>query len=171
MAMRRTTVLLGMALLAGDCTAPSQVPYNLTTPFSDADFAPWTGSGPAALEGQAFLKTVGGDVKTCAGEDVGLLPATAYNREIVQSIRSGHENLVNRSGAADPYTRHSICDAQGNFSFVSLPAGTWIVWTNVEWTVLLSDTAASHEGGRLIREITLSPGENSVILADRDLMQ
>ena len=70
------TFILGLTL-AG--CVQSRPPYALRTPFLDSDFRPWSKPGPAAISGQAFLRTVGGDVKTCAGQDVSLMPGTQYN--------------------------------------------------------------------------------------------
>ena len=160
--------MIAMAFGLVACTAPSQVPYALTTPYSEADFRPSGGPGPASVTGPAFMKTVGGEVRTCAGEDVALFPATAYNREIVQSIRQGHENLSNRNPATDAYVRHATCDAQGNFAFAGVPAGTWFVWGNVNRDV--PGDYGGHQGGRLIKEVTVVPGANRVLLTDADFM-
>src|SRR6202012_3502902 len=108
-----------------------------------------------------FLKTVGGDVKTCAGEHVTLLPATTYNEEVVAALRARHENLANRSSGPDKYSRDTICDAQGNFSFVGLPARQWIVWANVKWGVP-QQYGISQQGGRLIRDVALKSGQNQI---------
>jgi hypothetical protein len=70
------TFILGLTLAGGVQPRP---PYALRTPFLDSDFRPWSKPGPAAISGQAFLRTVGGDVKTCAGQDVSLMPGTQYN--------------------------------------------------------------------------------------------
>lgn len=65
---------VGLLALSG-CAAQ---PYTIQTPFNDAEMA-WSQSpGTAAIKGQGFLKTVGGDVKTCAGNVVSLVPDTPY---------------------------------------------------------------------------------------------
>lgn len=46
----------------------------ITAAIDSNQSAPFTASGPANFHGQAFLKTVGGEIKTCAGEDVVLIP-------------------------------------------------------------------------------------------------
>ena len=72
------TILVGTVGLMG-CMTP--MPYEFTTPFSETDFGPWVGGGPANLKGQAFLRTVGGDVKTCAGAMVILFPCEIHRGE------------------------------------------------------------------------------------------
>ena len=103
------------------------------TPLVLSDFAAWGGDGPSNLHGQAFLKTVGGDVKTCAGESVLLLPATPYVDELIAKESAGvSENADSRLIS---FSRKTICDAQGNFSFARLPAQRWYVLTEVTWGV------------------------------------
>src|SRR5690242_9628440 len=116
-AMNRGSIVAALAVSAGlltGCVPPSP-PYQITTPFSETDFKAWDGAGPATLQGQAFLKTVGGDVKTCAGEAVSLMPATAYNTEIVNALRAGREHMANRTQRGDKYVLETQCDAQGHF--------------------------------------------------------
>jgi hypothetical protein len=153
-------------------------------PFAVADFAPWSGSGPATLHGQAFLKTVGGDVKTCAGSRVVLLPATPY----VDALLAKGKAAI--SVQADPrlasYARTTICDAQGNFSLAGLPAQRWYVLTSVTWGVphidepgddpgplgvLLGIPAppeTDQQGGELMQVVTLTAGDNQAFLTYRD---
>jgi hypothetical protein len=61
----------------------------MTTPFNEGDFQPWAGAGPATLHGQAFFKTVGGDVKTCAGSGVFLMPANPYGEGLATADSKG----------------------------------------------------------------------------------
>jgi hypothetical protein len=157
------------AVLLSGCVPPTP-PYQITAPFSEADFKPWDGSGPATLQGQAFLKTVGGDVKTCAGEKVSLMPATAYNREIVNALRAGREHMANRSASGDKYVLDTQCDAQGHFAFANVQAREWFVWTSVTWGVPTGNSyyPIETEGGRLIKQVNLKPGLNSAIVSSAD---
>lgn len=157
----------------------------MQTPFAAGALAPWDGHGPANLHGQAFLKTVGGDVKTCAGARVLLLPATPYVDELLTKTKAGISVQV------DPrlmsYSRSTICDAQGSFSFVGLPAQRWYVLTDVTWGVphieepgdrsgpltslLLGIPAApetDQQGGELMQVVTLTSGDNQAFLTYRD---
>jgi hypothetical protein len=170
-------------LVKSDCRVSD--PNKFTTPYRDEDFAPWQGKGMANLHGQAFMKTVGGDVKTCAGEDVYLLPANAYVDQIV--TRHSNEPAKIDPRASSQF-RHTICDAQGNFSFPSVPTGKWYVDTQVVWGIphieqpgeqpgplaalLLGvppPRTTDKQGGELLKEIALDAGDNQVFLTDRDL--
>jgi hypothetical protein len=157
----------------------------MNVPFIVGELAPWAGNGPANLRGQAFLKTVGGDVKTCAGERVLLLPGIPYVDELFEKAKGGI------SASPDPqlmsYVRSTICDAQGNFSFAQLPAQRWYVVTRVTWGVphveapgsqpgpltslllgIRAAPATDQQGGELQQAVVLSPGENQAFLTFRD---
>jgi hypothetical protein len=157
----------------------------MQTPFAVGDLTPWLGQGPASLHGQAFLKTVGGDVKTCAGARVLLLPATPYVDELLAKAKAGIS--VQTEPRLIAYSRSTICDAQGNFSFAALPAQRWYVLTSVTWGVphidepgdqpapltslLLGIPGApetDQQGGELLQAVTLTPGDNQAFLTYRD---
>jgi len=153
--------------------------------LAPTDFALWSGPGPSNLHGQAFLKTVGGDVKTCAGEDVLLLPATPYIDELLAKETAGV--TAKPDSRAVSLIRRTICDAQGNFSFSRLPAQRWYVLTKVTWGVPHIDQpgerpgpitslllgippapSTDQQGGELFQAVPLEPGDNQVFLTDRD---
>jgi hypothetical protein len=160
-------------------------PNVIHTGYNEAEFAPWDGKGTAMIRGQAFLKTVGGDVKTCAGEDVFLLPATSYVDEFIATPNArGHLNVDPRLTAK---FRSTICDAQGNFTFASVPAQRWYIDTRVVWGVphieqpgeragpiaslllgIPPPPQIDQQGGELLKAITLQEGDNQTFLTDRD---
>jgi len=145
----------------------------------------YAGAGPANLRGQAFLKTVGGDVKTCAGEEVLLMPVLPYFDNMIANASSGQKDLQIDQHAMS-LMRKSMCDAQGNFAFTGLPAKKWYVVTLVTWGVphieqpgerpgLIGLLLGFHgppdidkQGGGLLQTIDLHPGDNQTFLTDRD---
>ncbi len=153
--------------------------------FDAAQAERFAGVGPANLHGQAFLKTVGGDVKTCAGEDVALMPATPYFDEMIENVNNGID--IHLDQRAVSLLRRTICDAQGNFSFSGLPTQKWYVLTKVTWGVphieepgerpgliaslllgIHARPATDEQGGELLQTIDLHPGDNQVFLTSRD---
>lgn len=177
--------VFGFGLIA--VTPAFATPYQVTTPFSEQDFQPWTGSGPATVRGQAFLKTMGGDVKTCAGQKVILIPANAYGLELVQADKAGYSDVSNIDPRFSNYVHQTICDAQGNFTFTDLPAQPWAVETSVLWHVPHIDQPGDEpgplaaflsgappppemdqQGGALIQEVTPHAGDNQVFLTSDD---
>jgi len=162
--MRRKFLLLCLATLPG--CAPTVQSYTLTQTYNEAEFTPFAGAGPASLNGQAFLKTVGGDVKTCAGNQVFLVPSTPYNDEVIAHTRVG-EPLANRDSRATQFTRVSICDASGKFTFDRIPAKKWYVVTKVTWGVP-SEYGINQQGGEVLQVVDLKNGVNQAILTDAD---
>ncbi|MBV9990701.1 MAG: hypothetical protein JOZ72_05345 [Alphaproteobacteria bacterium] len=172
----------GNKIASSDCALVD--PLAGAVAFDPAQGTAFAGSGPANLRGQAFLKTVGGDVKTCAGEDVFLMPSMPYFDEAIEMLKSGIE--AGRDERAMSLLRHTLCDAQGNFSFSGLPAKKWWMVTQVRWGVphiqqpgenpgllgiLLGMRAPpdiDKQGGELIQAVELKPGDNQAFLTDRD---
>ena len=67
-----------------------QKTYTIKTPFHSEYWHMGIETGNCNLEGQAFLKTKGGDVKTCAGEEVILMPYNAYTQELYNVTKHGN---------------------------------------------------------------------------------
>jgi len=146
--------------------------------------ATYVGTGPASLHGQAFLKTVVGDVKTCAGEFVYILPGMPYVEEVIKRLHDGVD--VQMDERAKSLSRQTVCDAQGNFTFTGLPAHRWVIATQVKWGVphieqpgenpgpigllfgMHGPPAVDEQGGELMQAIDLQPGDNQAFLTSRD---
>ena len=115
--------------------AACEAPQNRTTAYSAAEYARYAGSGTARITGQAFLKTVGGDVKYAAGNRVWLHPVTSMTTQWYEkAIKAGHP----LKAADDRMMQHSkmvLGDGSGNFEFGSLPAGDYYVVSQVSWGV------------------------------------
>ena len=162
---------LAAALLISACAVQREnVP--ITTPFNESDFSWSSGTGGAGLKGQGFMKTVGGDVKTCAGNEVVLVPANAYTREMTSIWRQKGIERVNpvRDQRYNDYRRTTLCDAAGNFAFEDLPQGPWIVNVPVSWGVP-HQYGVSQQGGNLMREVSLPGGQTqTIILTERDML-
>jgi hypothetical protein len=123
----------------------AQEPPAPRTDVSPRELVPYRRGGGATLQGQAFLRRRNGDVVTCAGALVRLVPA----------VESEAVDYPRRCQAC----RATRCDAQGHFGFAHLPAREWIVVTRVEWEVL-----GERQGGPLSRPVALHAGRNQVLL-------
>lgn len=88
-----------------------------------------------AITGQAFLRQQGGGVVTCAGGAVIALPSTYYFRFLLDHSKRIAAQGLQVASTANELTRRTTCDAQGSYAFANLPAGEWIVVTEVQWTV------------------------------------
>jgi hypothetical protein len=123
--------------------------------------------GTRTITGQAFLKTLGGDVKTCAGNAVYLIPSSAYADERIQYIYGTGMNGYNphmtflgkRLPDADPryggYNIQGICDASGNFEFSNIPEGNYYLLAAVLWQTRAN--SLNYEGGWLMQRLDVKP--------------
>ena len=174
-------VLAVVAVLSSGCqsrttrtTHESSWPtYQMETAYTEEDFAWALGEGEATVAGEAFLKTRGGDVKTCAGERVVLLPSNAYTKEVlavapeIGTTYSGWD--VNR-GYQD-YRRVTRCRSDGRFVFNDVPAGRWFLSATVEWQAP-SQYGLLRQGGVLRREIDVgAAGAEDIVLTAANLVR
>lgn len=159
--MKKLSQFLAVAALAG-CAAQSQP---LVQSYSDQAAASCNGTGTGSIEGQAFLRTVGGDVRYAAGERVMLVARTPYAREVIgRRVYGVPSPSVDQRLAS--HARTTQADGEGRFTFTDLPACHYIVTTQVYWAIpvgYMNDT----QGGVLSREITLDNGETENIVLTR----
>lgn len=163
--MRQLVVLCLLASLAACMPQANLAPQPRQVAFDASEFAPYASAGTAAIAGQAFLKTRGGDVKYGAGNRVVLMPATRYTAEWWQRSVTGGALLEHGDTRADAYRRESVTDGEGRFAFDSLPAGDYFVVSSVNWEVVASRWASSTQGGLVGQQIHVNPGQRvSVVL-------
>lgn len=124
-------VVIASALLAG-CLRPER---ELQASFNAEAHGPWMGKGTAAIDGEAFIRRPNGWLARCSGNEVMLVPASAYFREWVGVYRQGAR--VQNSGEVAAQHRAALrktqCDQNGRFSFSDLPAGKWFITTRISY--------------------------------------
>lgn len=120
--------------------------------------------GNNSISGSAFLRQQGGGVVTCAGQDVTLIPATAYARRVFVALygtateparnKGSYVKIEPSSDEFGKLVRTTQCDAQGNFSFNKIADGDFFLETKVTWVV-----AHAINGGAIFRPVHVSGGE------------
>jgi hypothetical protein len=146
------------------CVVGSSTATAADVQFDAADFAPFAGDGPATLDGEAFAKTKGGELRTCMGETVFLIPANAFSISVINRFAFGTPVAKSWAGPAAPYWRESTCDSQGKFTFAGLPPGNWIAYGEVRWRVL-----GDLQLAKMAKKIVLKAGPNRVILGPQEI--
>lgn len=155
---RRVTrvLLVAIVVAVAGCQFPLTPPwrdtspalYTIGTPFNEREFAGYDNAGNSSINGQAYLR-VPGTIVPAAGSEVVLVPDTAYTRELWEPARSGrYSGVANFDPRYFKYRRSIIADQQGNFRFTKLPAGSYIVQTQVP----------AYDGGKAVflhRRVTL----------------
>jgi len=167
-------IIIGLCVFVAGCAStfgPKQV--NITSGFDPGEVAWFNSSGTGSISGQAFFQTRGGQPRTCAGLEVTLQPRSAYGDErliaIYGNVDSGFAPALSAAYKFEPdvpafkdYQKHAVCDAQGNFYFSNLPAGTYRLTAAIVWAV--PGQYFPSEGGALLKSVTISDGENKRII-------
>lgn len=136
-----------LALLA--CVTVPRVPPTPLVAFNP-DEAKWAeGTGTAIIEGQAFLKTRGGDVKYGAGNNVYLVPNTPHSFDWFTRITGGQgANAPTVDPRLEPLVKRTMSSGDGRFKFENVPSGPYLVVTTVTWqTATGYRGAAEMQGG------------------------
>ena len=144
--------------------------YTIKTPFRHEDWKLALEVGNCRLEGQAFLKTRGGDVKTCAGEKVFLMPYNDYTAELdIAGKQGGYSEASNLDPNIKNYWKVTTCDADGNFEFDNLPVGQWLLFTEVVWEIPTGRYTSSVQGGDVTKIVqTIENSTQKVYLTGED---
>jgi hypothetical protein len=103
--------------------------------FIESEYEPYLKTGTGSIEGQAFAKTLGGDVKFAAGNTIACTPVTSYSEEWFATAVLRERRMVPGDPREEKYIRHTTADGFGNFLFENLPAGTYFITTNIVWYV------------------------------------
>lgn len=147
--------LLLISTLVG-CAAPAPATF-LPIAFDEAEYAALPTSGTGTVRGQVFAKTVGGDIKKGAGENVVIFPATKYGGQ-----RYREQVLGGKLAATTPDSRYNknvfvkTTDSEGRFEFNGVPPGRYYIFSRVTWSIFEPNRFGPIErvqGGRVAREI------------------
>ena len=154
--------LFAVSILATACTAslPPAAPAPLV-PFNAQEVAWVNTPGTATVEGQAFMKTRGGDVKYGAGEDVWLIPNSAHSFDWYSRLTSryGDSQVKKMDPQLAALVRKTVAGGDGRFRFESVPAGPYLILTSVTWLAGRSQqggfvgTTAQAENGKTVNII------------------
>jgi len=159
--MTRTIGLVALLSLTG-CI---QV-YQRQARFNEAEFAPFTKTGSASLSGQAFLKTVSGDVKYGAGNLVYLIPVTKYTQEWYQVGLLQGQPMSDADPRLPKYLRNTQADGEGRFKFSNLPGGEYIAACDIVWGVA-GPYGVTYTGGTAFAKVKIGPGEQASVVVTR----
>ena len=144
-------------------------PISIRTLASKTDYEPYLTKGSATLTGQAFLTTVGGDVKKGAGRMVTLDPATPYSNEWYASYGTNLSRFAETPSAPEfaSARRTTVADADGRFKFADLPAGSYIVRSTVTWDTGRYQYVSDTQGGVVSGVVTIAAGESKELILHR----
>tara|TARA_R110001583_G_scaffold39090_2_gene125632 strand:- start:142 stop:666 length:525 start_codon:yes stop_codon:yes gene_type:complete len=164
-----TSVVFTIALLVlSGCAQQQKLQSRIPFPQEEYDALPKTGS--ARVTGEAFLKTVGGDIKYAAGNTVYLNPVTSYSKEWFQKQYVQGIRLVDADPRIHEYAIQAVADGQGKFEFINVPSGKFYLVTHVTWVAATGYKGAlQQQGGLIVKYIYVDGGDNqNIILTKTD---
>lgn len=172
----RVNAVVGWLLLVGCYVPPAQEPetVRLQTPFQPDTVAWAREEGANRIEGTALLRTRGGEARTCAALDVGLIPWSRHAGErmahLYGSLKGGFLPVggglrwAKDDQAFYETVRRAKCDAEGRFEFEALPDGDWFVEAVVTWEVPRAGFVGGPQGGTLMQRVKVQGGQTEKVV-------
>jgi hypothetical protein len=162
--MKRAAISLAL-LLCGCITNPTARPsrHSMQTVFIPETHDAFMKEGTSTVSGQAFVKTMGGDVKHGAGNEVFLYPSTPYSLEWLEHAALQGEEVANLDPRFGNYSRRQIGDAEGRFRFERIPPGKYLILCLIQWEVPWfsgSSSGTRTTGGFAISRVVVENGKN-----------
>ncbi|MFC7399689.1 carboxypeptidase regulatory-like domain-containing protein [Chelatococcus sp. GCM10030263] len=125
--------------------------------------------GTGRVEGSLFLRSYRGRIVRGAGEEVELVPVTAYAEERMALIYGRDKYrpvlLVGRTTPPDPvyetYKRKTKADIKGNFAFDHVAPGDYFVVGSVTWP---DPDSLLPGGGFIYDRVTVMNNETSKVV-------
>ena len=163
------TIVTALFFIALVSCVPTHQVIETKSVYNPEDAAFIHEDGNAIVEGQGFLRTTIGEVRTCAGSKVHLFPVTEYSVERMRNIYGNviaGRSLNNQSvDAPDPrYVRdalETVCDAEGDFQFTNVPRGNYFIATGVWWQI--PGAYNPLQGANLMKRIRIMGSEDEHI--------
>lgn len=164
MIIRALAVAALSVALAGCLGAPQ--PRKATLDLNE--YEPYGRAGNATVQGEAFLVRQDGVVVPAAGCDIHLVPVTAYSTEFYERTVKKGEDLETADQRVRPFTRTTVGNSLGHFTFTDLPAGDYYVYTWIIWKAYDSNRYVGiyeyNTGGSVYDKIHVSDGQTVKVM-------
>ena len=127
-------------------------------------------SGSATVIGNSFLISRGGDVKRSAGRVVLLIPDTDWLRYRLDGRVYDHATYARLTYSDEPretidkawaYTKSTVADVDGKFTFRNVPAGKYLIETQLSFQDIHCVFIVCRPSGTdaiLLKRISVSDG-------------
>lgn len=162
----RICALGGIALTLACATAPAPPPTNWNISLDPTEYEPYMAGGSASIFGQAFLRTVGGDVKVAAGSTVTLDPFTSYSHHWWHQAGKwwARRSVIPPEAIFSNARKVATADADGRFGFEGLAAGRYYVRTQVTWETGAYRFVNDTQGGLIWQLVHVEDGQKAEIV-------
>ena len=162
---------LALFVLVAGCASQIQI-IETVGRFDPDEVAFIHATGPNTIQGQAFMRQRGGNVVTCAGSEVFLIPRGSYSVERVSKIYGTTQRVARHIALADTADagywenmRRTRCDAQGSFVFEDLADGDYFITTVVIWESPTGyQGSLVTQGGSLMAPVSVDRGDTAKVI-------
>ncbi len=141
---------LSLCLAGAGCNARNDKKIDDPVAFDAKEAAYVLKQGKTTIHGHAFVINNVGRAQNAAGQDVFLVPQTAYSKQRIEAIFDSGKSVQAREVPklpSDPdylkYTRRWKTDTNGKFTFDNVAPGEYFVVTQMSWTK--DDTSKSDD--------------------------
>lgn len=178
--MKKLSVTVALAFIG--LTSGCAKDVKISAPFDEGAAKAMIQKGNNQVSGSGLIRKMNGEVVTCAGEQVSMLPVTAASREWAGYTyaydnraswddSSGYhstsgDKAINIS-TSEPFLRHMLtthCDVSGRFSFKDVADGDFYVFTRINWSVYDPYAGQVTQGGSVMRKVHLKGGETKEVV-------
>ncbi len=156
-------LLIGLLALPVACVGSRANPSQVDARFDEAEYAAYAEAGTASITGQAYLRLADGRSVFAAGDEVRLVPSTAYTRELIEKQVVQEQQIDAVDVRLAGVTRKAWGDGMGFFDFRDLPAGDYIIVCEIDWQER-SPYGLSTDSLTVHRAVSLDAGERVELL-------
>lgn len=161
--LKVATLTLTALMMAGCISHPAP---QARPPFPVNEYSALPTSGTGTVDGQVFMRTVGGDVKYGAGSQVVLNPVTSYSEHWYRTIYEVRAPIQDNDPRQSAYIKTTQADGSGNFQFTDVPPGRYFVTSEVRWQAP-NQWGLSNQGGQITDRITVNNGKTTKVMLTR----
>lgn len=168
---KKLAIAISLLFFCG-CSVPNRT-VTLINQFDKKEVEFIKTKGNNSLTGNAFLRKLNGEVVTCAGSNVVLLPVTKYSSERIATYygntkqgfypaSNGSISFVPNPPEFKDFVLEGQCNSDGRFEFKDIPDGEYFVLTQVSW--LINQRGNELQGGGLMKKVHITGGNEIKII-------
>lgn len=167
----KAILLIFLLVCLSNCATPPKF-VTIKQKFDSDQARTMLAKGNNSIHGSSLIRQSGGNIVTCAGNPVVLIPSTEYAIERMEHLYGDESHgynplvqsqrivFVNEHPLYNILTKEVLCDVQGFFKFDNIADGTFYVISEVIWTV----GKVEYQGGHIMQEVVLEGGESKEIV-------
>jgi hypothetical protein len=150
--------VLSLVLLLAGCAIPVQH----QVAYDPAALAPYDGRGTGVVTGQGYTVLRDKSIRYASGDDIGLMPVTAYTDEIAAQTFDHGYRFTNGDARMNKYMTFVNAENDGSFTFSHVHPGRYYVYCDLPFQYDDGDSEADDDQW-IYAEVTVRNGETTVV--------